>query len=59
MEKFESVATPRLLYDFIQRNNQAYQVFVKKWLAYGKNTGTGTQFSNHYSSLRPTQNALT
>lgn len=33
-------------------------MFINKWNSYGNNTGTGTQFANHYASLRPAQQAL-
>ena len=46
------------LYAQIQQTNHAYWLFIKKWNSYGNNTGTGTQFSNHYATLRPAQLAL-
>lgn len=43
----------------IKTNNQAYTAFVLQWNSYGNNTGTGTQFSGHYTKLRPTQDKVT
>jgi hypothetical protein len=42
----------------IQKTNQDYRNFISKWNSYGSNTGTGTQFSAHYATLRPTQDDL-
>lgn len=43
----------------IQENNLAYRSFLTTWYNYGNNTGTGYQFAQHYSGLKPLQDKTT